>query len=110
MTPAAAWGTDTDDGVTRNYSDSWNDGQGEIYVTVTGPAGQYACLNAWLDYSDGVTVPGTPDTPNGAFDGNEHVVDNLSMQAGANQLCHVPAAGWRHERRVGLQYAGPPGA
>ena len=79
-------GTDTDDGVTRNYSDSWNDGQGEIYVTVTGPAGQYACLNAWLDYSDGVTVPGTPDTPNGAFDGNEHVVDNLSMQAGANQL------------------------
>ncbi len=78
-------GTDVDDGVTRNYLESWNAGQGKIYVTVTGPASTYACLNAWLDYSDGTAVIGVPETPNGAFDANEHVINNQVMQAGANQ-------------------------
>ena len=79
-------GTDSDDGVTRNYSDSWNDGQGEIYVTVTGPVSQWACLNAWLDYSDGSAVAGVPELPDNLFNANEHVVNNLAMQAGSNQL------------------------
>lgn len=83
-------GTDTDDGVTRNYSESWNDTRGEVYVTVTGPAGKWACLNAWLDYSDGAVVAGTPDTPNNAFDANEHVVTNLPIQPGAAQLVTWP--------------------
>ena len=74
----------------RNYSDSWNDTRGEVNVTVTGPAGKWACLNAWLDYSDGTAVAGTVETPNNAFDANEHVVNNLPIQAGAGQLVTWP--------------------
>lgn len=84
-TGEATPGAEADDGVTRNYAQSWNDGTGEVTVTVTGPAGQYACLNAWLDYSDGSVTPNVTESPNNAFDANEHVVNNLSMQAGANQ-------------------------
>jgi hypothetical protein len=85
-----AGGADANDGVARNYSDSWNDGTGEVAVTVTGPAGQWACLNAWLDYSDGAVVAGTPDTPNTAFDANERVVNNLPIQASAAQQVTWP--------------------
>ncbi len=80
----------SDDGVVRNYSESWNDTRGEVNVTVTGAAGHWACLNAWLDYSDGSAVAGTPETPNGLFDTNEHVVNNLPIQAGAGQLVTWP--------------------
>ncbi len=82
----------TDDGVTRNAADSWNDTRGEVYVTVTGTAGQHACLNAWLDYSDGTVDPGTPDAPDGIFNGNEHVVVNKALLPGANQLVTFPLA------------------
>jgi hypothetical protein len=88
--PTGGTGTDSDDGVTRDLAQSWNDGTGEVNVTVTGLAGQWACLNAWLDYSDGTVVAGTPDTPNNAFDGNEHVVNNLPIQPGAGQLVTWP--------------------
>jgi len=74
-----------DDGVSRNYTQSWNDGTGEVSITVTGPAGQWACLNAWLDYSDGSATPTVMESPNGLFDANEHVVNNLALQAGAGQ-------------------------
>lgn len=89
-TGEATPGTDTDDGVTRNYAQSWNDGTGEVTVTVTGPAGQYACLNAWLDYSDGSVTANVVESPNGAFDANEHVVNNLPLQAGVNQAVTWP--------------------
>ena len=83
----------SDGGVTRNSSDSWNDTRGEVNVTVTGTAGQYACLNAWLDYSDGAVVAGTPDTPDGQFNvANEHVVVNQVMSPGASQLVTWPLA------------------
>ena len=59
----SAWAADTsfladaddadDDGITRVYTEDWHDGQGEIYVTVDGETNQHACLDAWLDYSDG---------------------------------------------------------
>ncbi len=79
--------TDSDDGVTRDYAESWNDTRGEVRVTVTGPAGQWACLNAWLDYSDGAAVAGTVETPDGQFNAaNEHVVANKVMSPGASQL------------------------
>ncbi len=80
----------SDDGVVRNYSESWNDTRGEVNVTVTGPAAHWACLNAWLDYSDGSAVAGVVETPNGLFDANEHVVNNLPIQAGAGQLVTWP--------------------
>jgi len=88
--PSSGTGTDLDDGVIRNSADSWNDASGEVKVTVTGPATQWACLNAWLDYSDGVVVPNTVDSPDGQFNLNEHVVNNLPIQAGANQLVTWP--------------------
>ncbi len=80
----------SDDGVVRDYSQSWNDTRGEVNVTVTGPASAWACLNAWLDYSDGSAVAGVVETPNGLFDANEHVVNNLPIQAGAGQLVTWP--------------------
>ena len=80
---------DSDDGVTRGTS-SWNDTRGEVDVTVTGPTGKYACLNAWLDYSDGSVVPNNVETPDGVFNSNEHVVNNLPIQAGVNQLVSWP--------------------
>ncbi len=75
----------SDDGVIRGAT-TWNDARGEVDVTVTGSAGQYACLNAWLDYSDGSAVAGTVETPNGLFDSNEHVVVNRVMSPGASQV------------------------
>ena len=90
---------DSDDGVARNYSDSWNDTRwAKSDVTVTGPAGKWACLNAWLDYSDGTAVAGTVETPNNAFDANEHVVNNLPIQAGARPELVTLAAGIRRDR------------
>lgn len=83
-------GTDVDDGIARDYTQSWNDASGEVTVTVTGPASQWACLNAWLDYSDGTAVAGTVELPDGVFNPNEHVVDNLAIQSGANQLVSWP--------------------
>ena len=90
---SAASDDTTDDGVMRNYSESWNDARGEVNVTVNGTAGQYACLNAWLDYSDGAVVAGTPDTPNGVFDANEHVVVNQPLLPGTSQVTWPLAIG-----------------
>ncbi len=88
--PTSGTGTDSDDGVARNYADSWNDTRGEVYVTVTGPAGKWACLNAWLDYSDGSATAGTVETPDGQFNTNEHVVNNLPIGPGTSQLVTFP--------------------
>ncbi len=87
------YGDASDDGVARDANASWNDGRGEVDVTVTGTAGQYACLNAWLDYSDGTVVAGTPDAPNGAFDANEHVVVNQALGPGTTQVTWPLASG-----------------
>ena len=83
-----AWGG-ADDGVLRD-SGSWNDGRGEVKVSVSGPAGQYGCLYAWLDYSDGSAVEGSPDSPNGKWDDNEQVVDALPLAPGEDQLVVYP--------------------
>jgi hypothetical protein len=85
-----AGGADVNDGVRRISGLSWNNGSGEVAVDVGGPAGQWACLNAWMDYSDGAAVGGTPELPNGVFDGNEHVVNNLPIQAGLDQQVSWP--------------------
>jgi uncharacterized protein len=79
-----AWGG-ADDGVTRGGG-SWNDGRGEVTVSINGPAEEYACLHAWLDYSDGETQAGTTDAPNGTWDGNEKVIDGLALLPGENQV------------------------
>jgi hypothetical protein len=79
----AAWG-DADDGVLAGES-SWNDGQAELTVNVSGPPEQYACLHAWFDFGDGDTQAGIADTPNGRWDGNEKVIDGLVVQSGSDQ-------------------------
>ena len=108
--PSSGTGTDLDDGVIRNSADSWNDASGEVKVTVTGPATQWACLNAWLDYSDGEVVANTVDSPDGQFNLNEHVVNNLPIQAGVNQLVELAAGTRSHRWSRAVQHALPPGA
>ncbi len=87
---AAGLAVNIGDGVARNPNQTWNEGQGRLRVTVQGPAGQWACLNAWLDYSDGAVTAGLPDLPNGVFDANEHVVVDLPIQPGMNQVVTWP--------------------
>jgi predicted extracellular nuclease len=84
----SAWGG-ADDGVLRGAG-SWNDGQAEVTVSLSGPAGEYACLHAWLDYSDGLVAAGKVATPNGRWDANEEVIDALSMSSGAGQSIAFP--------------------
>ncbi len=88
----AGWGG-ADDGVARGAG-SWNDGRGEVTVTVNGPANRYACLYAWLDYSDGSAQAGAPagapDSPNGRWDDNEKVIDALALASGADQPVTFP--------------------
>lgn len=78
-----SWGG-ADDGMTPG-PDSWNDGQGEITVTVHGPQGHYACLYGWLDYSDGTIIAGTAEEPNGVWDANEKVLAGVPLLSGQDQ-------------------------
>jgi predicted extracellular nuclease len=84
----AAWGG-ADDGVLRGTG-SWNDGQGEVTVSVNGPAQQIACLHAWLDYSDGATQAGALDAPNGQWDSNEKVIHGVALPPGKDQPVSFP--------------------
>ncbi len=79
-----AWGGE-DDGAARTGTD-WNDGQGELEVTVNGPGeGQYGCLYGWLDFGDGTTEPGVADDPDGDWDPNENVLAGKPMRPGNDQ-------------------------
>lgn len=78
-----AWGG-ASDGVVAGATD-WNDGQGKINVSVGAPAGEYGCLYAWLDFSDGQIQAGVLDAPNGEWDGNEQVIAGLPLGVGQDQ-------------------------
>ena len=82
------WGG-VDDGVGRGQG-SWNDGQGELNVSVSGPAERYACLYGWLDFSDGVVETGIPDVPDGDWDANENVIAGVAVSPGVDQLVTFP--------------------
>ncbi len=82
------WGGE-DDGVARDEG-TWNRGQGKVYVSVDGPAEQFACLHAWLDFSDGDAQAGTMDSPNGEWDANEKVIDALPLSPGEDQPVEFP--------------------
>jgi len=67
--------TDDEDGVVFPADSLWNDGQGEIDVTASGPG----CLNAWVDFK-GI---GDDYTPNGVFiNQGEHVISNTVVMTG----------------------------
>ncbi len=77
-------GGDPDDGVLRGES-SWNDGQGEVAVTVTGAPGEYACLHAWLDYTGADPGEGSAHTPDGRWSAAEKVIDGVPLLPGVDQ-------------------------
>ncbi len=78
------WGS-TNDGVARGES-SWNDGQGEVLVTVTGAPDQYVCLNAWLDYTGAEPMEGQAHSPDGLWSADEKVISGLPLLPGTDQL------------------------
>lgn len=75
---------DANDGVVR-VEGSWNNGEGSVSVTVTAAGGTFTCLDAWLDFGDGLAVEGQVETPDGDWDANEHVVAGLPMPPGVQQ-------------------------
>lgn len=79
-------GSDDEDGVT--ISGSWSDGTGNITVS----ASANACLNVWLDFTNG-TVAGSDGDFNDTMSGNnEWVIQNLAVASGANPLSfNLPA-------------------
>ena len=79
-------GSDDEDGVT--ISGSWSDGTGNISVS----ASANACLNVWLDFTNG-TVAGSDGDFNDTMSGNnEWVIQNLTVTAGSNPLSfNLPA-------------------
>ncbi|MGE5601592.1 MAG: ExeM/NucH family extracellular endonuclease [Nitrososphaerales archaeon] len=83
-----AWGS-SNDGVVRGEG-SWNDGQGELAVSVQGPAGHYGCLYAWFDFGDGAAEPGVTEHPDGDWDANEQVIDGLALAPGTAQAVVFP--------------------
>jgi len=78
-------GPDTNDGVVLGEG-SWNDGEGEVSVTVTGAPGQYACLFAWLDYTGAEPQDGLVHAPDGLWSPDEEVIAGLSLPSGTDQL------------------------
>lgn len=78
-------GPDTNDGVVLGES-SWNDGEGEVSVRVTGALGQYACLYAWLDYTGAEPPDGLVCTPDGSWGPGEEVISGLPLLTGTDQL------------------------
>ncbi len=76
---------DTNDGVVLGES-SWNDGEGEVSVMVTGASGQYACLYAWLDYTGAEPPDGLVCTPDGSWGLDEEVISGLPLLSGTDQL------------------------
>ncbi len=82
----AAWGGE-DDGVARG-GESWNDGQGELVVSVDGPAAQFACLYGWLDFGGG--AEGVADGPDSDWDEDENVLTGLMLAPGPDQLVTFP--------------------
>ena len=88
---------DDEDGVVNplNYA-SWEAGTGGFIVTVsTDPNAVNACLNAWMDFSNGSAAG--HDKQDGDFDDtyltySEHVINNVVVSPGANNVpVYVPA-------------------
>ena len=84
-----AGGPDTNDGVVLGES-SWDDGGGEVSVTITGAPGQYACLYAWLDYTGAEPRDGLVHAPDGTWGPEEEVISGLPLLSGTDQLVTFP--------------------
>ena len=78
-------GPNTNDGVMLGDG-SWNDGEGEVSVTVTGASGQYACLHAWLDYTGAEPPEGMVHAPDGLWSPEEEVISGLPLPSVTDQL------------------------
>ncbi|MDJ0756476.1 MAG: GEVED domain-containing protein [Ardenticatenaceae bacterium] len=71
---------DDEDGVSP--TGNWSDGSGELTVISNGDA----CLNVWLDYTDG-SAPGSDGDFGDTLDGvDEHVVENQAVSSGPNAI------------------------
>ncbi len=77
---------DDEDGV--SFSGNWSDGTAEMSVVSSAAA----CLNVWLDFTDGVTV-GSDGDFNDTLTNSEHVIQNQLVAAGTNNPTFALPAG-----------------
>ena len=84
---------DDEDGVQTQGVSSWSDGNGDMLVTVNGAD---ACLNVWLDFTDGsgILAYGDGDFEDSYIEGGttypEYVVSDLALAQGPDQLISFP--------------------
>lgn len=79
-------GSDDEDGVT--ISGSWSDGTGNITVS----ASANACLNVWLDFTNGTIAGGDGDFNDSMSGNSEWVLQNQTVASGSNPLSfNLPA-------------------
>ena len=89
--------SDDEDGVEFPADSLWNDGQGEIDVTVSGPG----CLNAWVDFNNSANT----NTPNGVFiNQGEHVISNTVVLTGTTQHTFTLPVGEVHNVTLNMRF------
>ncbi|HET6444407.1 MAG TPA: vWA domain-containing protein [candidate division Zixibacteria bacterium] len=88
---------DDEDGVAVPADSNWNDGQGEINITASGPG----CLNAWIDFND----PADNYIPDGTFnDAGEHVINNTVVYTGTALQSFALPVGQIHDVSLVMRF------
>ncbi|MFN2189619.1 MAG: vWA domain-containing protein, partial [Candidatus Promineifilaceae bacterium] len=94
-------GIDDEDGVVVPANAAWDDGQGEIDITVSGPG----CLNAWIDFKQ-IEALGGLNIPDGAFiaEGEQVISNTVALAAGTETYTFPLPAGEIHDMPLKMRF------
>ncbi|MDJ0756475.1 MAG: GEVED domain-containing protein [Ardenticatenaceae bacterium] len=86
-TGSCSTANDDEDGVSR--TGNWSDGTGDLLVEASGAA----CLNVWLDFTNGSTAGSDGDFDDTMSGIDEHVVENQVITTGTSPISFALPAG-----------------